>query len=150
MSREPDDEYKVGKNCPPLETRFKKGQSGNSRGRPKKARATDPSEMILKRLTEPRLMTVNGKRKRVTMLDMITESTIKRACSGDTQAARLLLSLQLKDGKKSEAMVRQKLDEERRLAQEEARATVKKKIDNLVRFHVEESLKSKNSSDKEN
>ena len=31
----PDDDYAVGYKKPPLHTRFKKGQSGNPRGRPK-------------------------------------------------------------------------------------------------------------------
>jgi hypothetical protein len=31
-----DDDYKVGYGRPPLRTRFKKGQSGNRKGRPPK------------------------------------------------------------------------------------------------------------------
>lgn len=37
MSRKSDDEYEVGYGKPPQRTQFKKGQTGNPKGRPKGA-----------------------------------------------------------------------------------------------------------------
>jgi Family of unknown function (DUF5681) len=42
MPRDGEGDYRVGYGKPPLETRFKQGQSGNPRGRPRGAKTSPP------------------------------------------------------------------------------------------------------------
>ena len=53
------DDYEVGYKKPPKATQFKKGQSGNSRGRP--PRAKDNAELFNKILDEKVSITDNGR-----------------------------------------------------------------------------------------
>lgn len=76
-------EYKVGKGRPPLNTRFKKGQSGNPMGGPRKLPALD-------KLMAEVLGKEDGKGK--TEAQKILEAVIKRAMKGDVKAAEMLLN----------------------------------------------------------
>jgi hypothetical protein len=53
-------EYAPNYRKPPLHTRFKKGQSGNPRGRPKKNLPT----LLVAALNEPVYVTTNGRRRK--------------------------------------------------------------------------------------
>jgi len=53
-------EYAANYRKPPLHTRFKKGQSGNPRGRPKK----NLPALLVAALNEPVFVTINGERAR--------------------------------------------------------------------------------------
>src|SRR6185437_7877616 len=58
--------YEVGYKKPPVATRFKKGQSPNPGGRPKKVRALrDPGAILEAVDNEEIIVTDNGKRKRM-------------------------------------------------------------------------------------
>jgi hypothetical protein len=52
------DDYAVGYGKPPLHTRFKKGQSGNPRGRPPGAK--NLSTLLNEALNEPVIVAANG------------------------------------------------------------------------------------------
>lgn len=76
-------DYKVGKNKPPVDTRWKKGQSGNPIGCPRKLPALD-------KLMAEVLGKEDGKGK--TEAQKILEAVIKRAMKGDVKAAEMLLN----------------------------------------------------------
>ena len=81
--------YEVGKGKPPKHTRFKPGQSGNPRGRPKgtKNYSTDVKEALKTRVR----ITVDGKTKTVTRQRAAIEMLVQKAFSGND---KLLIELQ--------------------------------------------------------
>jgi len=83
---------RVGYRRPPTHSRFKPGQSGNPRGRPKGAKNID----TLCRSLLSRKVTIqeHGGRRRVSAVEAILLASIQRAVRGDNRAAKLLLDLQ--------------------------------------------------------
>jgi hypothetical protein len=75
--------YRVGNKRPPLETRFKKGKSGNPRGRPRKPRTLDES---LLKLLEKSVPGPDG--KRVQIIELIARRQVDLALKGDRQALK--------------------------------------------------------------
>ena len=81
----------VGPGHPPLEHRFRKGMSGNPKGRPKKERS-------LRKLVEAELdqfawITQNGKRVRLTLREVVAKTVVKDAAKGDDKALDRLIKL---------------------------------------------------------
>ena len=90
-SAEPD---KVGYGKPPKHTQFKKGQSGNPKGRPKQVQAHMPVGRIIRHsLSEEVQGLVNGKTRKMTKLAAIIEVQSAKALKGDTRAAKLVIDL---------------------------------------------------------
>ena len=90
----------VGYGRPPQATQFKKGQSGNPLGRPRKPRgqATIAARVLgeVQRLVgQPR-----GARTRYTSLELVTMSLKKMAASGHLQAATLYTRLAARFGRR--------------------------------------------------
>lgn len=84
--------YRVGYGKPPLHSRFRPGQSGNRRGRPRQKQA--PAEAAAAVLDEKMNVTVNGKRKRVSVQTAILLRQRELALTkGDIRAAKFLLGL---------------------------------------------------------
>lgn len=83
--------YEVGYGKPPKATRFRKGESGNPRGRPKGRRnlATE----LHQALSETVVVTENGKRKRLTKRTVICRQLANRSAAGDLAALRVLIPL---------------------------------------------------------
>ena len=80
-SAEPD---KVGYGNPPKHTQFKKGQSGNPKGRPKQVQAHMPVSRIIRHsLSEEVQGLVNGKTRKMTKLAAIIEVQSAKALKGD-------------------------------------------------------------------
>ncbi len=85
-----DDTYKVGRNRPPLHTRFKKGQSGNPSGRPKGHRnLASALTAILKETTE---IEVEGESETMTRLEAAVRTLVDKAINGDARVLGQLLS----------------------------------------------------------
>ena len=61
-----DDIDSVGFKRPPRHTRWKKGQSGNRKGRPKKRPLTTLRNAIANKLKHSAVLVVEGKRTRIT------------------------------------------------------------------------------------
>lgn len=81
----------VGYRSPPEHYRFKKGVSGNPRGRPK---GTLNMATVLERtLREKMVITENGRRKNVTKLEAAMKQLIDQATSGELKALQLLSAL---------------------------------------------------------
>jgi Family of unknown function (DUF5681) len=82
---------RVGYCNPPERTRFKVGQSGNPKGRPK---GTLNMATVLERaLRDKVVVNENGKRKTVTKLEAAVKQLMNKAASGDLKALQLLAGL---------------------------------------------------------
>ena len=90
-SDDPAPEEPVGYGRPPLATRFRPGQSGNPRGRPKGAR--NLSTIVASALSERVAITENGCRRRITKLDAAIKQLVNRAAAGEARATALLIQL---------------------------------------------------------
>ena len=79
-----DDE--VGYRKPPRHTQFRKGVSGNPKGRPKSSE--NLATVLARTLQEKVDVTVNGKRTRITKLDLAVKQLVDKATEGDMPALR--------------------------------------------------------------
>ena len=86
------DGYEVGYGKPPKSGQFKKGQSGNPKGRPKKERdcATDIVERLL---FDERHVLINGNKEQITAFEAIVMRQIDMAMKGDNRAAKQVMTL---------------------------------------------------------
>ena len=91
MSKHDDRDYEVGFGRPPKHSRFRKGQSGNPRGRPKSSKNVD--KMLRDTLLRTVTISENGKRRKITALEAFFRQTLKGALRGDSRAADKLLKL---------------------------------------------------------
>lgn len=92
MSRD-DAPEAVGYKRPPQHSRFKKGQSGNPSGKPRRTKsdaAVDDREAVLSRIVTTR---INGKIVRITVRRALYERAADMATKGDIRALALLLKL---------------------------------------------------------
>ena len=82
---------KVGPGKPPRHTRFKSGQSGNPKGRPKGSKnfATILQQQLTKKIT----ITVDGKPRRMTVQEVIARRLATDSMKGTTKAMELLIRL---------------------------------------------------------
>lgn len=81
-----------GKNVPPKSTRFRKGESGNPRGRPKKQKLATSSAfdvVIDKTLT----ISQSGVTREVTVEEALQHKTYQAAIAGDRTARREILKM---------------------------------------------------------
>jgi hypothetical protein len=88
-AKDSSSEYEVGYKRPPKATRFKKGQSGNTKGRPKGAKnfATVLNAELNARIT----VTENGVRKTISKREAAVKHVVNKAASGHLPAAKMLL-----------------------------------------------------------
>src|SRR5229473_1885751 len=89
MPHEPD--YEVGYRKPPRHTRFKKGQSGNPRARPK--RSKDFAALLTEILNEKVTITENGQPRQITKREAFVRRVIDRNVLGDAKAVQPFLRL---------------------------------------------------------
>lgn len=115
-SGSPPGSYDVGYGRPPKHTRFKPGQSGNPRGRPKGS--ADMSTHIEDALKEKVVISESGRRRTITKGKAIAKQVVNKAASGNLQAARLLL-LQQKAQQSDAQQVRAHKDIEAKAPQPE-------------------------------
>ena len=85
------DDYEVGYGKPPQNTRFKKGQSGNPRGRAPGAK--DLKTLLIDTLNEPVVVTENGGRRTISKRQAIVKQLVNQSAKGDLKATQLLLSI---------------------------------------------------------
>ena len=89
----PDNEaaYEVGYGKPPRHTRFKKGRSGNSRGRPNGSK--NLSTLLSETLSEPVIVTENGGCRTISKRRAIITQLVNRSAKGDLRALKILLDI---------------------------------------------------------
>ena len=81
----------VGYGNPPEATRFKKGQSGNPKGRRKGS--LNAATVLAGTLRERVVVKENGVRKTVTKLEAAIKQLVNKAASGDLRALQMLVAL---------------------------------------------------------
>lgn len=84
--------YEVGYGKPPKATRFKKGQSGNPKGRPK---GCLNAVTIMQQLLAERISVVEkgGREKVMPMMEVVLRRMVNKAAAGDLKAAPLVLRI---------------------------------------------------------
>lgn len=84
-------EYEVGYGKPPRHTRFKKGQSGNPRGRPSGSK--NLSTLLIETLNELVVVAENGGRRKITKRQAIITQLVNQAAKADWRATKILLDI---------------------------------------------------------
>ena len=83
------DGYEVGYGKPPKDTQFKKGSSGNPKGRPRKAR--DFHHELLRQSRASITLNVNGSRRRVSKHEAAILQLLDKSIRGSIPALRTYL-----------------------------------------------------------
>jgi hypothetical protein len=104
-------DYTVGYKKPPRSSRFIKGKSGNSKGRP--AGSKNLGDLLHEALNEEVTISENGRRKVITKREAIAKQLVNGAASGDARSIKLLFELQRSSTGRVEASMQQTpLDED--------------------------------------
>jgi hypothetical protein len=82
-------DYAVGYGKPPKATQFKKGQSGNPRGRPKDT--PNVATILTKALSQRVTITENGVKRSVSKLEIVLLQQVNKAATGDLRSTQLIL-----------------------------------------------------------
>ena len=91
MSDDDKTDYKVGYKKPPLHTRFRKGQSGNPRGRPRGSK--NLSTLLTDALNEPVVVTEDGRRRKISKRELGIRQLVNKFAMAEAQATKILLGL---------------------------------------------------------
>ena len=91
MPPERQRDYEIGYGRPPHHTRFKKGRSGNPKGRP--GGAKNLSTVLSEALNERVIIAENGGRRKITKRQAIIKQIVNQAAKGDWRAAKLLFDI---------------------------------------------------------
>jgi Family of unknown function (DUF5681) len=98
MPTDRDKPYDVGYGRPPEGKRFRKGESGNPKGRPRGSK--NIATLLDEELSERVPVNENGKRKTITMRKAITKQTVRKAASGNEKFIKQVFELDgLKDAR---------------------------------------------------
>jgi len=84
-----DGDYEVGRGKPPRHTRFKKGQSGNPKGRPRGSK--NFYALLTKVLNERVVATLKGRQTTITKQEAILVQFVNQAVTGSFRHAQLLI-----------------------------------------------------------
>lgn len=87
MPREPD--YEVGYKKPPKHSQFKKGQSGNPRGRPRGSK--NSATLFNEALNEKVVITENGRQRAISKREAMFKQLANSAARGDPKATQTVL-----------------------------------------------------------
>jgi Family of unknown function (DUF5681) len=108
----PDDQnkpYNVGFGKPPKPSQFRKGLSGNPKGRPKGSR--NLATVLERTLKEKVVINENGVRRTVTKLEAAVKQLVNHAASGDLAAMRQLSALTGSAAEEQVALPTRQLDQ---------------------------------------
>lgn len=96
--------FAVGYGKPPANKRFKKGHSGNPKGRPKGMQSL--RSVFQRTLNEPVVIVQGGKRRTITKREAVVQQITSQAVKGDQKAAKLVLDHDRDGQGKAEAQAR--------------------------------------------
>ncbi|MEE2525844.1 DUF5681 domain-containing protein [Hyphobacterium sp. HN65] len=82
-------DYDIGYGKPPKASRFKKGKSGNPKGRPKGRK--NFSTILIAELSEKLTIKEAGKSKKLTKIEAVVKQLVTRAINGDARAMAELM-----------------------------------------------------------
>jgi hypothetical protein len=82
-----------GRRNPPKHSRFKKGVSGNPKGRPKRRKGQLVSEIVSKVQNTPTAYREGGRPKQASRLELALKRLVNRALEGDARSAQELFTL---------------------------------------------------------
>ena len=91
MPHDDEGDYAVGYRKPPLHSRFKKGQSGNPRGRPPGSK--NLSILLNEALDELVVIAENGGRKKISKREASLKQLVNEAAKGNWRALKLLVDI---------------------------------------------------------
>ncbi len=91
MKERNEDSYSVGYGKPPKTSRFRKGQSGNPKGRPRGK--PNAATVILRALEAKVVINEHGRRREVTKFEAGMMQLANKAASGDLRALNLVTML---------------------------------------------------------
>jgi len=92
MPKKKDKDYDVGYGKPPQDHQFRKGTSGNPKGRPKKP--VDFPAMLARVCGEPvKVKLDDGKYHRIDMSELVIRRIMNQAAKGDQKAMKIWLDL---------------------------------------------------------
>ena len=86
-------DYEVGYGKPPRNAGFKKGQSGNPRGRPPGSK--NLTTLLNDALNETVTITENGRRRKITKREAVIKQLVNKSASADARSLKILLDLML-------------------------------------------------------
>jgi hypothetical protein len=86
-------DYEVGYGKPPRYAGFKKGRSGNPRGRP--AGSKNLTTLLNDALNEPVTITEDGRRRKITKREAVIKQLVNKSASADPRSLKILLDLML-------------------------------------------------------
>ena len=86
-------DYEVGYGKPPRGAGFKKGQSGNPRGRPPNSK--NLTTLLNDALNEPVTITEDGRRRQITKREAVIKQLVNKSASADPRSLKILLDLML-------------------------------------------------------
>ena len=84
-------DYEVGYKKPPPHTQFRKGRSGNPKGRPKSTKNLKTD--LVEELREQILLREGTSQKRISKQRAMVKSLTAKAIKGDTRAASVILNM---------------------------------------------------------
>lgn len=91
MPPEKKRDYQVGYGKPPGHTRFRKGQSGNPRGRPSGSK--NLKTLLSDALNERVIVAENGGHRKIIKREAIVTQLVNRSATADWRAVKILLDL---------------------------------------------------------
>ena len=91
MASDNQRDYQVGYGKPPLHSRFKRGQSGNPRGRPPGAK--NLTSLLTESLNESVVIAEDGGRRKISKREAIVKQLVNKSAKGDWRAVKLLLDI---------------------------------------------------------
>jgi Family of unknown function (DUF5681) len=86
-------DYEIGYGKPPRNCGFKKGQSGNPRGRPPGSK--NLTTLLNDELNELVTVTENGRRRKITKREAVIKQLVNKSASADARSLKILLDLML-------------------------------------------------------
>ncbi|MFY0639358.1 DUF5681 domain-containing protein [Maricaulis maris] len=122
MSQDKSD-YEVGYGKPPKATQFKKGQSGNPRGRPKKL-PKDVAAHMSDILAERRPVRINGETVMMSGEELVARRLLEKALKGDPKAFDKVHELEAQHAAEKARRLAKEKNEAKKIVVELVHATI--------------------------